>query len=287
MSKNNYMSTNKYEGLTINDIVFEGRNKEYGAYEIRRTHPRNMAISIGISISVFVIFILFSSQNISIGKTKDPKDVIVCILEMPEIDPSIPIPTPQPISPPSSPLPNLAPQIAFVEMRPTNDPLEDNNDIATQQQLLATNSTIGDQNLDGDPNARAPIVNPQPTNYGSGPILPKDPEPAPIENEVFINVQEMPEFPGGKVALMKYLTAVTYPEIALENGMEGTVVVEFIIEKDGSVSNVKVIKGPYNVLNEAAMQHIKKMPKWKPGKQRENPARVKMVSPMNFKFKNR
>jgi periplasmic protein TonB len=104
------------------------------------------------------------------------------------------------------------------------------------------------------------------------------------EEEIFQIVEEMPEFPGGQESLLKFLAQCPYPPIARENDIEGTVYVRFIIDKAGQVTNAEVARGADKILNEAALAHVKKMPAWKPGKQRGKPVKVQYVVPIRFKL---
>jgi protein TonB len=104
------------------------------------------------------------------------------------------------------------------------------------------------------------------------------------EEEIFQIVEDMPEFPGGQEGLLKYLAGITYPPIARENDIEGTVYIRFVIDKAGQVTNVEVARGTDKILNEAALNHVKKMPAWKPGKQRGKPVKVQYVVPIRFRL---
>ena len=116
------------------------------------------------------------------------------------------------------------------------------------------------------------------------------PVEAPVEEEeeevVFVIVESMPEFPGGQQALFKYLSEnVKYPVIAQENGIQGRVICQFVVNKDGSIVDVEVVRsGGDPSLDKEAVRVIKSMPKWKPGKQRNQPVRVKFTLPVNFKL---
>ena len=116
------------------------------------------------------------------------------------------------------------------------------------------------------------------------------PVEAPQEEEeeevVFVIVESMPEFPGGQQALFKYLSEnVKYPVIAQENGIQGRVICQFVVNKDGSIVDVEVVRsGGDPSLDKEAIRVIKSMPKWKPGKQRGKPVRVKYTVPVNFKL---
>ena len=116
------------------------------------------------------------------------------------------------------------------------------------------------------------------------------PVEAPVEEEeeevVFVVVESMPEFPGGQQALFKYLSEnVKYPVIAQENGIQGRVICQYVVNKDGSIVDVEVVRsGGDPSLDKEAVRVIKSMPKWKPGKQRGKAVRVKYTVPVNFKL---
>jgi periplasmic protein TonB len=101
--------------------------------------------------------------------------------------------------------------------------------------------------------------------------------------EVFFIVEDMPEFPGGDQALHKYLAeSVKYPVIAQENGIQGRVYVKFVVNTDGSITDVEIARGVDPSLDREALRVVRDMPKWKPGKQRGKPVRVSYTVPINF-----
>ena len=116
------------------------------------------------------------------------------------------------------------------------------------------------------------------------------PVEAPVEEEeeevIFVVVESMPEFPGGQQALFKYLAEnVKYPVIAQENGIQGRVICQFVVNKDGSIVDVVAVRSSGEPsLDKEAIRVIKSMPKWKPGKQRGKPVRVKYTVPVNFRL---
>ena len=116
------------------------------------------------------------------------------------------------------------------------------------------------------------------------------PVEAPVEEEeeevVFVVVETMPEFPGGQQALFKYLSEnVKYPVIAQENGIQGRVICQFVVNKDGAIVDVEVVRsGGDPSLDKEAIRVIKSMPKWNPGKQRGKAVRVKYTVPVNFRL---
>ena len=106
-----------------------------------------------------------------------------------------------------------------------------------------------------------------------------------VETEVFFIVEEMPEFPGGDKALVRFLaSSVNYPVMAQENGVQGTVTVSFVIERDGSVSDVSILRSIDPSLDKEALRVVKTLPRWKPGKQRGKPVRVSYRVPIAFKL---
>jgi len=117
------------------------------------------------------------------------------------------------------------------------------------------------------------------------------PPPKPVEEEateeIFVVVEQQPEFPGGTTALMKFLSDnIKYPVIAQENGIQGRVIMNFVVERDGSISDVQVVRGQDPSLDKEAERVIKTMPKWKPGQQRGKPVRVRFTLPVVFRLQN-
>ncbi len=103
------------------------------------------------------------------------------------------------------------------------------------------------------------------------------------DTQVFFIVEDMPEFPGGDLALRKYIAnAIKYPVIAQENGIQGKVYVTFVVDKDGSVSDARIARGVDPSLDKEALRVVNALPKWKPGKQRGKPVRVSYTVPINF-----
>ena len=104
-----------------------------------------------------------------------------------------------------------------------------------------------------------------------------------VEEEIFVVVEESPKFPGGEESRLKFLTDnIQYPRIARDAGVEGRVIVGFVVEPDGRITNVKIIRGKVQSLDEEALRVTKMMPRWKPGKQRGKPVRVQFTMPITF-----
>jgi protein TonB len=118
------------------------------------------------------------------------------------------------------------------------------------------------------------------------PVIPVEEEEAIEEEMVFVVVESMPEFPGGDAARIAYLNDnMEYPVMARESGIQGRVFVTFVVEKDGSITDVRVLRGIGGGCDEEALRVVKNMPRWMPGKQRNVPVRVQFNMPINFILK--
>jgi periplasmic protein TonB len=105
------------------------------------------------------------------------------------------------------------------------------------------------------------------------------------DTEVFVIVEDMPEFPGGELALRQWISNnVKYPVIAAENGVQGRVYVTFVVDRDGSITNARIARGVDPSLDQEALRVVNNLPKWKPGKQRGKPVRVSYTVPINFQL---
>ena len=105
------------------------------------------------------------------------------------------------------------------------------------------------------------------------------------EAQVFFIVEEMPEFPGGEAALRRFIAnAIKYPQIAQENGIQGRVYIQFVVDKDGSVTQASVARGVDPSLDKEALRVVNSLPKWKAGMQRGKPVKVSYTVPINFQL---
>lgn len=124
---------------------------------------------------------------------------------------------------------------------------------------------------------------PPPPPPGKKLVVMEDEEEVVAEEETFSIVEESPEYPGGQMAMNRFIaTNVVYPPVAVEAGIQGKVYVQFVVEKDGSIGEVKVIRGIGGGCDREAVRVVKSMPKWKPGTQRGKPVRVRFTLPVNF-----
>ena len=148
----------------------------------------------------------------------------------------------------------------------------------SQDEILSTNTAIGAFDVKG--NDEAGEVLKAKEVIATEPVKPKE-----EENKVFDVVEQMPSFPGGQAALMNYLNSnIKYPVIAEENGIQGRVVVQFVVGKDGSISNVHVVKSVDPSLDKEAVRVVKNMPRWIPGKQNGQSVTVRYTLPVTFRL---
>ena len=259
------MVQNKQFTPTFDDLVFENRNKEYGAYQIRKKYNRVVIMStiigcVALGLAVIIPYIN-ASRNAS-HKQRDAKEVIAEMAN--DINNEQAPPPPPPPPPPAAEVQTVVKYVAPVVV--------DTVKIDDQSKLM-----ISDEQVETTVNKEATEIV----------VEQKQEEVAPEqkEEEVFMVVEEMPEFPGGVTALRQYLAnAVKYPVIAQENGIQGKVYVNFVVNKDGSVSNAKIARGVDPSLDAEALRVVSTLPKWKPGKQRGAPVRVSYTVLINFQL---
>lgn len=266
------MDINKILKSDYLDILFEGRNKTYGGYELRKKYPNRMRNAAIIGVSIMAL--AFASPVIAglIKGKGDNKPAAmlqeVNLAEPPPIDPNKPPPPPPPPEPP----PPVKPTVKFTPpVIEKDEKVKEDEKPPEQTELKDVSSGIKTQ--EGDPNGIDPGIVDQP---GTGVVE------APKAPEIFSYVQQMPEFPGD---IMKYLGEhIHYPEAARENAIEGRVTVKFVVNEDGSVSDIQVLRGIGGGCDEEAKRVVAGMPKWKPGKQNGRAVKVYYNLPIFFKL---
>jgi protein TonB len=211
---------------------------------------RTLFLQIGLVISLTIVFVAFE------WKTYEKQEDILTATGPVQIDQEIVQITQQ-----EQPEPPKAPQVTTIlEVVGDDEIIQDEIDISIE---------------DRPDQAAQTYV----------PVLVEE-APEPVAEEIFTFVEEYPEFPGGEKALYEYIkNNIRYPEVARTSGITGTVYVQFVVEKDGSISDVKVLRGIGGGCDEEAVRVVKSMPKWKPGKQRGQPVRVYYTLPIDFKIK--
>lgn len=282
-SKQTAMETTKLLNSDFIDILFDDRNKDYGAYELRRKYNKRVRNAVmGMSAIVVVVIggYLISSNLIASDKTHEalitydePEMIEAKLKEEP------PVYTPPPPIQEPPPAAKATADAAIFKIAPDED-VKPEDEVPKNEDLKE--KVIGVANADGDPNG-VDFEVPDGVKGGTGIIeAPKAAE----KEKIHTFVEIMPEFPGGEAALMKFLRNNTnYPSMASDNGISGTVFVKFVVDKNGEINNVMVEgakKG--GGLEEEAIRVVKKMPKWKAGKQNGESVAVYFNLPINFKL---
>lgn len=253
------------------DVVFTDRNKAYGAYELRRDNGRNTRKALIIGVIVFVVAISANtiidmiSGFIPKGKEKIKITNVVLSPPPPDLKKPPPPPPPEPPKPKVDqvkfPPPVVKPDIEVKEKPPTIEELK----VADP----------GQKNLKGDKNAD--VVIDEPVGTSDQKVTEEDP------NKIFSSVEQVPVFPGGMEAFIRYLGKnIRYPAVARENGTQGKVIVSFVCERDGSLTDIHVTRGIGDGCDEEAARVIKASPKWSPGIQNGRPVRVAYSVPISF-----
>jgi periplasmic protein TonB len=254
------------------DVVFTDRNKSYGAYELRKRSGFNTtkALIIGVASFVFVIS-LPTIINIIAGfipKKEDKIKIVPVVLQPP---PPVNKQKPPP-PPPEPPKPKIS-QVKFPPpvVKPDNEVKEQPPKI---EELKVADP--GQKTVKGDPNADINIAEPV-GNSDVKQVTEEDP------NKIFTAVEENPTFPGGEDAFNKYLSKnIHYPAVARENGTQGKVFLSFVVEKDGSLTDIKVVRGIGGGCDDEAVRVLKNSPHWTPGVQNGKHVRVAYTIPVTF-----
>lgn len=277
MSKNVKLNSKEW----IN-IVFEGRNKEYGAYKLRETSSRgHIAGALIVTLlTVLLAFLPTILEAVTPDKNLDDHlgniDALVELTEIDDEEESIQdeILREEVAAPP----PPLKTTIQFTPPAIVDDDeISDEDEMMTQEQLQETRVQISVATVDGvdDPDAR-----------DIADVLREERKQIVQEKEeIYMFVEEMPKFPGGEAELRSYIGQnLRYPTIAAENGIQGRVTIQFVVGTDGSVGDIKVLAGVDRSLNEEAVRVISTLPKWVPGRQNGVPVKVYFTVPVVFQL---
>ncbi len=252
------------------DLVFEDRNKAYGAYELRKGYARNAMLGIVLAIVAFSLAIS-APLIVRLISAALPEENDVKITEVTTLEEPPPIDEKQPPPPPVEPPPPLKSTIKFTppiilpdekvpdEPPPTVEDLKDTE--AGKETQEGSDDGVDMSLLEGQGNE---VVEEE-------------------TDQIFLSVEQMPEFPGGEEELVKFIRKNTvYPAISRENQVSGTVYVDFVVNKEGDVINVKVRRGIDPACDQEAVRVIKMMPRFKPGRQNGRAQQVQFTVPIKF-----
>jgi protein TonB len=271
---------------SLDDIVFENRNKAYGAYFLRTKYPQH--IKYAMFIVTFSTTILLLGPFLYNKYLKEPTvvkkekrvEVDLTPIDIPLLDPVAPPPPPPPPAPAVE-----QPKVKTVKYVPPKVvPDEEATDELPPTQEDMTTSAIGSENQDGEDDTTGAAIAPEGTGGEPGGTGTED-------NTIYMpGAGVVAGYPGGQSAMVDYISKKMRPHVdkAAKLGEKGTVYLVFVIEKDGSVSNVTIMKGLAicTSCNEAAKEIVANMPKWEPAKSNGKPVRVRMQLPIKFDFED-
>lgn len=274
------MDSAKIPGNDFLDILFDGRNKDYGAYALRSRYDNRVRNAVMGTASIVLVIIggyvlnnTLMAANNNNQPVFTPKTTVMEQLDLPKEEPVIPPPPVNTTPPPA------APRIDFANLvvKPDNDVREEDQPPKISD---IGDKTIALENAEGDMNGidDGPVdIKGSTTGVVTAPVAPEKETPL-----TFVEI--MPEFPGGEEALLKYLGRnIHYPVMAQESNVEGTISIQFVVNKDGTISDVKT-QGAHKGagLEEEAMRVVRSMPKWRPGKQNGKNVAVYFNLPVKF-----
>jgi len=262
----------KSPNVSLDDIVFEGRNHSYGAYLLRKLYSRVVWRSLLIGGAIFIITFFVLQYVSTQADDEEAVEVVADLANLPPPPPVDPKEPPPPPPPPAPPPPKIA-TIRFVEMQvvKAEEAVEPVTRVEETEKRQISVETKEGAEVEVDLGIKE-----------SGPGLLDE---GPREDEPFVAVEQMPEFPGGIGELGKYLGKnLRYPAQARNANISGKVFVAFVVGSDGTIRDVTVSKGIGYGCDEEAIRVVKSMPKWKPGRQSGRSVPVRYSLPIVFKM---
>ena len=260
------------------DLIFEGRNKAYGAYEMRSSSPKrhNLATLIVVVVALLAFTLPKLVRNMIPEKDMDMEMTEVTTLsnlkeaEVKKNEELKPLTQAPPTPPLKSSIKFTAPVIK------KDEEVSDEEEIKSQEELTESKVTISIADVKGTDEEHGQDI--ADFKEAIKPVVEED-------NKVWEIVEQKPQFPGGEAALMKYIRDnMQYPSIAQENGIQGRVVVRFVVSKDGSVRDVTVMRGVDPSLDKEAIRVVKSLPNFIPGKQNGHAVNVYYILPVSFRL---
>ena len=269
------------------DMVFAGKNKEYGAYKLRKgTSGRNIK-SLLILVIAAALVGGFLAWKVIEQKQAEEQQAYMEAMELAKLQKQAEKEKkkPEKVQPKvemKKEIPVARETQKFTAPVIKKDELVKEENQVKQMDKLDEKVAVGTENKEGTKDRLAEAVRSDIATVAPPP--PPAPKPE-VSNKVFDVVEEMPHFPGGPAALQAFLSSNTkYPVVAQENGVQGRVIVSFVVERDGSITDVKVVRSVDPSLDREATRVVKSMPRWSPGKQNGSAVRVKYTVPVVFRL---
>ncbi len=270
------------------DIVFEGKNKEFGAYTLRAgsVHRHSKAIIIVLSVLIPGLILLALFYNGTFGQPEEEQIIINTDVELTSIEDEYEeeIEEEETFELPPEPEEIITPEEVANEQQVTNILVTEDENYEEEKQVKNTEEVMDNMAMLGQLNVSEGVDDLNKTHIVDQVIAEEKPV---VEDKVYnmAMVEQTPEFPGGTQALYKWLSDhINYPSVAAEEGVQGRVIVEFVVSKTGDVENVHVLRGRHPALDKEAVRVVKGMPKWNPGRNNGQPVKVTYTLPVTFKL---
>ena len=272
------------------DLVFEGRNKSFGAYALRLdTKPRHLKAFIYTLIGALILGIVaFSYLKVSAyieeQRIKDAAEQQMAFVDTAAEEEEEEEETQERIE---EQKPEALPEEILNTVKVTelliakDEEVRSEDEIKTKDELKETQTAFGQTDFDKGTDDR------NITREHKNEVIVEEKKPEPVKEEVFKAVEQMPTFPGGEAALMKYLREhINYPTVAMENNVQGKVIVQFVVTKTGKVGEVKVARSVDRDLDKEAVRVCKSLPDFIPGRMNGQAVNVWYTLPVQFKLQN-
>ena len=264
------------------DLVFEGRNQDYGAYKLRKgTTKRNIWSIIIVALAAVLLYLGLQLQHMveANRQVENTQAVELSALEQKKKEAKVEKKEQVKVEP-EKVVEKVKSSVKFTAPVIKKDNEVKEEDEIKLDEVEKSNKAVGAFTVEGNDEVGGEVLKAKEEI-----AAPEPPKQQVEENKVFDVVEQMPSFPGGMGALMSWLSQnIKYPVIAAENGVQGRVIVQFVVEKDGSITDVKVAKSVDPSLDKEAARVVKSMPHWIPGKQNGSAVRVKYTVPVTFKL---
>lgn len=259
------------------NLVFENKNKDYGAYRLRLSSGKRHATAMLFIIILAVLVISGTYIMKMVSESMKQKDVMAEVTTLTKLPPAEKKENNENVKKiETAPPPPLKSSIKFTPpVIKKDEEVNDEDEIKSQEELLAVKTGISVKDVVGTDEVHGKDIS----------EVREVAQEAPKEEEPFLLVEQMPQFPGGEKAMMNFINKnIVYPPIVLENGIQGKVVVRFVVSKTGSIEKVEVLKSIDPECSKEAVRVIKMMPKWIPGKQNGTPVPVYFILPVIFRL---
>ena len=276
------MTDTQLATASLDDIVFDGRNQGYGAYQLRALYQRHIMRALAIATAIFALLVVFplvaqlmkEALPMAPPKVLDSGNKLIAPPLTP--DPITPLPptAKPPVTPPPPPtMENVVPMVVDDKVASKESEVPNQDELRDKQSGVRT--------IEGDPNTGNPNLEE---------LLPEKGDAATnevVDKHVYVSVEQMPELPGGggqMAIVLAIQRAVKYPTLALHNGVEGKVYASFTVNEKGEIVDLRIVKGLGSGLDEETIRAIKSLPRFIPGKQNGREVSVSFTVPVTYRI---